>query len=215
MRSRLLAILIFLFALCSVCAMGSDEENAAPSPDGYILIAYFSWAENNDGRFAADAAAASSLTRPGNVEDLALFLDSFLEADLFSIQVEDPYPASWDECLERANDERREGVHPSLISRVENIEEYEIVFIGYPNWWYGIPMALYTFFEENNLAGKDVYLFCSHGTGGLARSVEQIEEAIPESNIVSVFDINEHRAHTGSGEVRTWLSELGFIVRGE
>ena len=113
--------------------------------------------------------------------------------------------------MPRANDERRNGEHPALSSRVRNIDDYDIVFLGYPNWWYGIPMALYTFFEENNLSGKQIYLFCSHGTGGLARSVDQITEALPESIISrNVFDINEHQAHDSFSIVRDWLMELGF-----
>ena len=210
--------LLLAIALCAAClSAGGNAESAQPSrerTEGKILVAYFSWAENNDGNFGVDAISTSSLTRPGNVEDLASFISSMIESDRFSIQVENPYPANWDDCLERANNERRNGEHPALSSRVRDIEEYDIVFLGYPNWWYGIPMALYTFFEENDLSGKQVYLFCSHGTGGLARSVDQIREALPESMISeNVFDINEHRAHESFSVVQDWLLELGFQIR--
>ena len=205
--SMYLLLAIFLFA-------GGNSENTQPvqgDTEGRVLVAYFSWAENNDGNFGVDAVSTSSLTRPGNVEDLALFITSMIDSDIFSIQVENPYPANWDDCLARANDERRNGEHPVLSSRVRNIDDYDIVFLGYPNWWYGIPMALYTFFEENNLSGKQIYLFCSHGTGGLARSVDQITEALPESIISrNVFDINEHQAHDSFSIVRDWLMEPGF-----
>lgn len=73
-------------------------------------------------------------------------------------------------------------------------------------------MALYTFFEENDLSGKHIYLFCSHGTGGLASSVSLITEALSGSIISgNVFDINEHDAHTGDDEIRAWFKELGFL----
>lgn len=62
---------------------------------------------------------------------------------------------------------------------MENMENYDVVFLGYPNWWYGVPMALLSFLEDHDLSGKQVYLFCSHGTGGLARSVDIITEAFP------------------------------------
>ena len=213
MRKTLLLITACLLSAISLFA-GGNSENMQPvqgDTEGRILVAYFSWAKNNDGNFGADAVSASSLTSPGNVEDLSSFITSMIESDIFSIQVEDPYPANWDDCLARANDERRNNEHPALSSRVRNIDDYDIVFLGYPNWWYGIPMALYTFFEENDLSGKQIYLFCSHGTGGLARSVDQIREALPDSIISSnVFDINEHQAHEGFSVVRDWLAELGF-----
>lgn len=213
MRKTLLLVSVCL--LSAICLFaGGNNENTQPvqgDTEGRVLVAYFSWAENNDGNFGVDAISTSSLTRPGNVEDLASFIISMIDSDIFSIQVEEPYPAAWDDCLSRANEERRNGEHPALSSRVRNIEDYDIIFLGYPNWWYGIPMALYTFFEENDLSGKQIYLFCSHGTGGLARSVDQIREALPESVISeNVFDINEHRAHGSFDVVRDWLIELGF-----
>ena len=83
--------------------------------------------------------------------------------------------------------------------------------MGYPNWWYGVPMALLTFLEENDLSGKDVYLFCSHGTGGLARSVEIITEAAPEANISdNIFDCYEEDAPASQGDIQAWVGELGF-----
>ena len=73
------------------------------------------------------------------------------------------------------------------MENVENLENYDTVFLGYPNWWYGVPMALLTFLEQNDLSGKDVYLFCSHGTGGLASSVEQIlKRRFPKTYLIAM-----------------------------
>ena len=213
MRKTFLLVSACLLSAICLFAGGNSEnmQHVQGDTEGRVLVAYFSWAENNDGNFGVDAISTSSLTRPGNVEDLASFITSMIDSDMFSIQVENLYPANWDDCLSRANEERRNGEYPALSSRVRNIEDYDIIFLGYPNWWYGIPMALYTFFEENDLSGKQIYLFCSHGTGGLARSVDQIREALPESVISeNVFDINEHRAHGSFDVVRDWLIELGF-----
>ena len=70
-----------------------------------------------------------------------------------------------------------ENARPALEGCVKNLDEYDVVFLGYPSWWYGIPMPLLSFLKENDLSGKQVYLFCSHGTGGLADSVNIITEA--------------------------------------
>ena len=123
----------------------------------------------------------------------------------------EPYPDSWDECLSRANQERGEDARPELVQNVENLEQYNTVFLGYPNWWYGVPMALLSFLEQNDLSGKQVYLFCSHGTGGLANSVEIISEAIPEAEISdSIFDCYEEGAASSRELIQEWVEEAGY-----
>lgn len=123
----------------------------------------------------------------------------------------DPYPSDWDECLDRANEERGEDARPQLQENVENLDDYDTVFLGYPNWWYGVPMALLSFLEENDLSGKQVYLFCSHGTGGLADSVDIIEEAAPDAEISDIiFDCYEEDASSSQGEIQSWVEELGY-----
>ena len=134
------------------------------------------------------------------------------EPDLFSICVTEPYSSDWDECLERANRERGDDARPELVENVDNLGQYGTVFLGYPNWWYGVPMALLTFLEQNDLAGKkQVYLFCSHGTGGLANSVELITEAAPDAVISeNIFDCYEEEASSSREEIQNWVTELGY-----
>lgn len=186
---------------------------ASPEASGSgVLIAYFSWAENAVLEEGVDAMTSPSVSDPENVQQLAGWIQEETGGELFSIQVTDPYPSDWDACLDRANQERGQDARPALVEpQVENLEQYDRVFLGYPNWWYGVPMALLTFLEENDLSGKDVYLFCSHGTGGLARSVEIITEAAPEANIsANIFDCYEEDAPASQGDVQAWVAELGF-----
>lgn len=187
------------------------ETEAARIEGDRILVAYFSWADNtviND----VDAISSASVLAPGNVAQLASWVQEETGGDLFSIEVTEPYPSDWDSCLDRANEERSENARPELTERVEQMENYDVVFLGYPNWWYGAPMALLSFIEENDLSGKQIYLFCSHGTGGLAGSVGDIEETIPETAILSdqVFDVYEDDASSAQGDILAWLSEIGF-----
>ena len=188
------------------------EGSSETGENGGVLIAYFSWAENAVLEGEVDAMTSPSVSDPGNVQQLAGWIQEETGGELFSIQVTDPYPSDWDACLERANEERGQDARPALVEpQVENLEQYDRVFLGYPNWWYGVPMALLTFLEENDLSGKDVYLFCSHGTGGLARSVEIITEAAPEANISdNIFDCYEEDAPASQGDIQAWVGELGF-----
>ena len=193
-------------------AESSALEDSPEAVESSVLIAYFSWAENAVLEGEVDAMTSPSVSDPGNVQQLAGWIQEETGGELFSIQVTDPYPSDWDTCLERANQERGQNARPALVEpQVENLDSYDTVFLGYPNWWYGVPMALLTFLEANDLSGKDVYLFCSHGTGGLARSVEIITEAAPEANISdNIFDCYEEDAPVSQENIQAWVAELGL-----
>ena len=190
----------------------SSTEQPSNAQESGVLVAYFSWADNAVIDGEVDAVASPSVTAPGNVQQLAQWISERTGGDLFSIQVTEPYSSDWDACLERANQERAEDARPELTASVEQLERYDTVFLGYPNWWYGVPMALLSFLEENDLSDKQVYLFCSHGTGGLASSVEQIDEALPDSTALSknVFDVYEEDASSSQQDILAWLEELGY-----
>ena len=189
-----------------------QPEEPSNAQESGVLVAYFSWADNAVIDGEVDAVASPSVTAPGNVQQLAQWISERTGGDLFSIQVTEPYSSDWDACLERANQERAEDARPELTASVEQLERYDTVFLGYPNWWYGVPMALLSFLEENDLSDKQVYLFCSHGTGGLASSVEQIDEALPDSTALSenVFDVYEEDAASSQQDILAWLEELGY-----
>ena len=190
---------------------GASGSTPFEKSESNVLVAYFSWADNTVLDDNVDAVSSPSVIAPGNVQQLAGWIQEETGGDLFSIQVTEPYPSDWDECLDRANEERGSNARPTLTSQVENLNRYDTVFLGYPNWWYGVPMALLTFLEENNFSGKEVYLFCSHGTGGLARSVQIIEEAAPDAIISDdVFDCYEEDAPSAQNDIQNWVSELGY-----
>lgn len=220
-------ILLFSFTACSVSE--TKEQNASEITSGTatvtlpeessssrtrnsnVLIAYFSWSDNAVLDDDVDAVSSPSVLPPGNVQQLAQWVQDETGGDLFKIQVTEPYPSDWDECLDRAHQERADDARPQLISNVENLGEYDTVFLGYPNWWYGVPMAVLTFLEQNDLSGKQVYLFCSHGTGGLSNSVNLIEGAAPGANFSdNVFDCYEEDAPSSQEEIQNWVNELGF-----
>lgn len=191
--------------------MESVEGVSGEKGNSDILVAYFSWAENAILEGEVDAVASPSVLVPGNVQQLAGWVQEETGGNLFSIRVTEPYPSDWDDCLERANQERGDNARPALQERVENLDQYDTVFLGYPNWWYGVPMALLSFLEENDLSGKQVYLFCSHGTGGLASSVDIITEAVPEAMISdTIFDCYEEEASSSEEAIKNWVAELGY-----
>ena len=189
-----------------------EAVSSGGAGDEKVLVAYYTWAENAVpfDETQADSVTNPSVKTPGNVQQLAGWVQEETNADLFSIRVSDPYPATWDACLSRANQERGENARPQLVEDTVDISQYDTIFLGYPNWWYGVPMAVLTFLENNDFSGKQVYLFCSHGTGGLARSVELITDAIPDAQISDdIFDCYEEEAASSETAIKDWVNALG------
>lgn len=134
-------------------AESSALEDSPEAVESSVLIAYFSWAENAVLEEGVDAMTSPSVSDPGNVQQLAGWIQEETGGELFSIQITDPYPSDWGACLERANEERGQDARPALVEpQVDNLEQYDTVFLGYPNWWYGVPIALCSFFCYDDVA---------------------------------------------------------------
>ena len=141
---------------------------------------------------------------------MAGYIKDVTGGDLFSIVVTNPYPSNYDECLNRANREKAQNARPELKATVENLDDYDIVFLGFPNWWYTLPMAVYTFLESGDFSGKTVIPFCAHGTGGLASTVRDLRTAIPNSTVLDALGIYRNDMGSAESKINTWLNNLGF-----
>ena len=121
--------------------MGADEEEHSR-----ILIAYFTWAENtyveNLEAVDVDATTSASVLPPGNAAKMAGWIQEEIGGDLFSIVVTEPYSSDYDECLDRAADEKADNARPELLCHMENMEDYDIVFLGFPKMEYGFNCVL-------------------------------------------------------------------------
>lgn len=194
------------------------EDSSINQSGSKILIAYFTWAENtqveNPEEVDVDATTSASVLLPGNTAKMAGWIQQKVGGDLFSIVVSEPYSSDYDECLDRAEDEKAENARPELVNHVDNMEDYDVVFLGFPNWWYTAPMAIFSFIEEYDFSGKTVVPFCAHGTGGQAGSVTDITAALPDSTEV-LEPIGVYRPDIDSAQpvINEWLEGLGFEER--
>lgn len=184
-------------------------------PEQKILIAYFTWADNTSVEDPSsvdptiDAPSSASILPPGDTARLAGWIQQEVGGDLHSILTEEPYSSDYDECLDRAIREHDGGTRPALSSSVSNMDDYDIVFLGYPNWWYSCPMAILTFIEENDLSGKTIIPFCAHGTGGLASSLRDIKAALPsDCTVLKEFDVYRADVRSAQSDVQAWLKDL-------
>lgn len=193
----------------------SSADASSSAAGDNILIAYFTRANNVDTMDGVDAVTSASINLRneeyvGNTELLALWIQEKVGGDLFSIEVEEPYSSDYDETDERADREQRERARPALAARVEKLEDYSFVFLGFPNWYYDMPMAVYSFLEEHDLAGKTIIPFCTSGGGRFSNSLSAIAALQPDAEVVQDGLALMHNTSLldAQDEVNEWLAGL-------
>ena len=128
------------------------------------LIAYFSRKENN-------YVGGSIVNLPiGNTEVIAKKIQGLTGSDLFQIQTVQPYPADYTETTRVAQDELSGNARPELTEMVADMDSYEVIYLGYPNWWGTMPMAVFTFLDSYDFSGKTIVPYCTHEGSGLGSS---------------------------------------------
>ena len=193
---------------------GSDSEQGdSAAASSNILIAYFSVPETD----GVDAVAGASRVVVdgevlGNTQYIAQLIQQQTGGDLFRIETVQEYPGSHDPLLEFAYNERAEGARPELAEQMENLDSYDIVFLGYPNWNADLPMPLYTLLEQTDLSGKTIVPFTTHGGSGFSRTIQTIQELQPNATVVSDgLSISRNSVAQAEGDVASWVSGLGLI----
>lgn len=180
-----------------------------------ILIAYFTWSDNtvveNPDSIDVDAETSASVLSPGNAELIANWIAEETGGDLFSIKTQNKYSSDYDECLNQARKERDNNERPALVGRVNNIDDYDVIFLGFPNWWYTCPMAVFTFVESYDLSGKTIIPFCTHGTGGLSRTIRDLKNILPENcEVLEAIGVYRPEVKNSKNKVLDWLRKLGY-----
>ncbi len=166
------------------------------------LIAYFSRKGQNyvSGRIVD--------LKVGNTEVVAKMIQKKTGGDLFHIDTVTAYPKDYTETTEVAKNELRTKARPKLTGRVENMGAYEVIFLGYPNWWGTPPMAVFTFLESYDLSGKTIVPFCTHEGSGMGRSEKDVAKACPKSTVLAGIAILGSRAGSAGPEVSGWIDGL-------
>lgn len=157
----------------------TDNEN--------ILIAYFSVPENVD-TDGIDANSGASIVVKnkdvlGNMQYMAMTIQEAIGGELFRIETKEKYPLEHETLVNQAKEEQNEEVRPELATHIENVEQYDIIFLGYPNWWGDMPQPLYTFLEEYDFSGKTIIPFNSHGGSGFSNTIEEIKKLQPNATV--------------------------------
>ena len=210
----LAVIMILTFAACrnsapaeSVSKSDSETENSTNVQTGgsHMLVAYFSLAGEQYG---------VGVIEEGNTSIIAHMIAEQTGADLFEIEAVTPYPTSHSELLEVSQQEMENNARPEIAGTVDNMDDYDTIFIGYPNWWGDMPMIVYNFLESYDLSGKTIVPFCTHGGSGLSNTESTIAD-ITGGTMKDGFAIPGTTAQndrdTARSEVTKWLKEGGFV----
>ncbi|WP_349673218.1 flavodoxin [Lacrimispora sp.] len=187
---------------------GEDESGSGSK----ILIAYFTAAENS-GIDAVTSASYTTVngTSVGRVRAVADMIAAETGGELFSIQTSVVYPTDGGELIDYAAGEQDANARPELTRQIENLDQYDAIFIGYPNWWYDMPMVMYSFFEKYDFAGKTIIPFNVHNGSRFSSTIKTIQELEPEATVVEDgFTVSERTVADAAGDVASWLDELGY-----
>lgn len=187
-----LGIMVCIVLLIVCCFTIFSRPGSAMAADGIggkkILVAYFSWS--------------------GNTREIAGQIQERVGGDLFEIKTVNAYPSEYRACTDVAKKEQNENARPALSTKVEGMEGYDVVFIGYPIWWGTTPMALFTFFEQYDFSGKTIVPFCTHEGSGLSRSVSDIGKLCPKSTLIEAVAIRGTDVKSARNEIKFWLEKI-------
>jgi len=174
------------------------------SKNARSLVAYFS----RQGKNIVSGGAIEDLPI-GNTEVVARMIQDATGGDSFRIEAVKPYPEDYRETTEVANEEQRTNARPELTAYVENMDAYDVIFLGYPIWWSTMPMPVCTFLEEYDFSGKTIAPFCTHEGSGLGRSVGDIKTLCPHATVCDGLAVRGSEVNNAQNEVSEWLRELG------
>ena len=190
----------------------AEQSDNSPTPDNKILIAYFTAAENSGVDAVASASYSMVNGEPvGRLRAIANMIQTETGGELFSIRTSVVYPADGGELIDYAAEEQREDARPELTSHIDDLDKYDTIFVGYPNWWADLPQVMYSFFDEYDFSGKTIIPFNVHNGSRLSGTVSTIAELEPNANVITdAFTISERNVPEAVAEVKEWLDGLEY-----
>ena len=182
-----------LTALLTLTMMTHSIQAQASSDAPKVLVAYFSWG--------------------GNTRVIANQIQELTGADMYQIETVKPYSSNYNTCVEEAKVEKAANARPAIKAPVENMEQYDYIFIGYPNWWGTMPMAVLTFIESYKLTGKTLIPFCTHGGGGVQQCFKDFKTHTANYQTIDGFLCNGSSVNSAKPLVERWLRERVKVIK--
>ena len=169
------------------------------------LIAIFSHADENY------LGGTMRYVKVGNTEIVCDLMKEMIDADVFRIEMKDPYSPVYMTCIEEAKRDLREKARPELVSYPDGIDGYDTVILAYPNYWGTIPMAVATFLERYDFTGQTILPLCTNEGSGMGGSERTIKQCAPGANVKKGLPVTGSDAGNSGAAVKRWLSSNGLL----
>lgn len=143
----------------------------------------------------------------GNTEIVADMLRELTGAGKFKIEQTKPYSKNYNECIEQARRDQQQNKRPELKNHPDSLDPYSVIYLGYPNYWSTMPMAVFTFLEHFDFSGKIIKPFCTHEGSGLGKSVEDIKKLCPTADVRRGIAIHGGSAGKSKKDIEKWIEE--------
>ncbi len=192
--------ILFIIGLCilSVCS------NARPVASKKILIVY--------------------LSRTNNTKAIAEIIQKKVGGTLVALELEKPYPENYKATVQQVVDENASGYLPPLKTKIDSMEKYDVVFVGFPTWDMQMPPPMKSFLHQYNLSGKTIIPFNTNAGYGVGSGFETVKELCPDSNVLEGFEmkggierdgiyfvIKDEKAKEAENKVKKWLQKIKVI----
>lgn len=204
-KMMVLLLLLFMMAGCMAAVASAEADVDTPN----VLVVFFSRHGSSVGDEDADAVSSASLS-PGDVVQLTDMVHAAVGGDLFQIITVSPYPKEYRATTDLAAVEQNDNSRPALATAVDSMDAYDTIFLGYPNWWGTLPMAVMHFLESYDFSGKTIIPYCSHEGSGLGRSVTDLTALCPDAIILDGLAVRGRDAANAQVQVDAWLNSLGY-----
>lgn len=199
----IIAIVVIAIAGVSIYMFtGSSEKNTNNN------------VENNTNNTNVTNSGSNTLvlyfSMSGNTEAVANIIHDEVGGDIIRLETVESYPTDYNDLVDYAQKEQQDNARPELSTTIENIDQYDTIFLGYPNWWGDMPMPIYTFLDNYDLSGKTIAPFITHGGSGLSGTPENIQEEEPNATVTEGLAVYGDDAENSQSDVTSWLSSIGY-----
>lgn len=217
--------LIAVFGLWKFFALATEGRNVvadqdaqvtdalAPGTARKILTVYFSQGDNADLPEGVDASSSASIAYwngelTGNAGVIARMIHERVGGEIFPILTKDKYPSTFSGAVSVGLAEKVADARPELSAHVENMQDYNTIFLVYPAWWYKMPMPLYSFLDEYNLSGKVLYVCVSSESSGFTNEIAAVRKLEPNATVIRGISVRTAQTMEAGDAVNEWLDEV-------
>ena len=166
-----------------------------------VLIAFYSRADENYFN------GTLKMLKVGNTEIAAEIIREYTGGDVFKIEQSKPYSKGYNDCIAEAQADQRSNARPELKSFPKSIDDYDVIYLGFPNYWSTMPMAVFTFLEHFDFSNKIIKPFCTHEGSGLGSSISDIKKLCPKATVEKGLAIRGSRVNDCKTEIEKWADK--------